>query len=324
MNQETLVLGLNPAWQRLFLLDELNLGEVRRMPRAVEFASGKGINCARVLQLLGGKLILAHFLGADYGDKIFDAVADSEIRQVPVWIASPTRICTTIVTNKDIQNKETTELIEPSPELTAQEMEDFKQSLKEIWDGVPRIALCGSSPKSFDMNALTQFDFTGKRLFIDAVKDIDGLLEKEVEVLKLNMEEYCELLQRLSIPLVTSSPQFWKISAMAVLERLPIKHIVVTDEENPVRVFFVLEGKLQILQLQPPTVEVVNCIGAGDSFLAGWIYADSLGLSVEECLVKATAVGSARCEVEQPWELTLARVSAMEKELADMVENITE
>ena len=115
--------------------------------------------------------------------------------------------------------------------------------------------------------------------FINAVKDIDGLLEKEVEVLKLNMEEYCELLQRLSIPLVTSSPQFWKISAMAVLERLPIKHIVVTDEENPVRVFFVLEGKLQILQLQPPTVEVVNCIGAGDSFLAGWIYADSLGLS---------------------------------------------
>ena len=105
---------------------------------------------------------------------------------------------------------------------------------------------------------------------------------------------------------------------------MPIKHIVVTDEENPVRVFFVLEGKLQILQLQPPTVEVVNCIGAGDSFLAGWIYADSLGLSVEECLVKATAVGSARCEVEQPWELSLARVSAMEKELADMVENITE
>lgn len=324
MNQETLVLGLNPAWQRLFILDELNLGEVRRMPRAVEFASGKGINCARVLQLLGGKMVLAHFLGTGYGDKIFDAVADSGIRQVPVWIASPTRICTTIVTNKDIQNKETTELIEPSPELTAQEMEDFQKSLQEIWDGVPRIALCGSNPKSFDMNVLTQFDFTGKRLYIDAVKDIDSLMQNGVEVLKLNMEEYSEFLQRLSIPLVTSSPQFWKISAMAVLERLPIKHLVITDEENPVRVFYVLESKLQILELQPPSVEIVNCIGAGDSFLAGWIYADSLGLSVEERLVKATAVASARCEVEQPWELSLARVTALEKELSELVENIVD
>lgn len=324
MNQETLVLGLNPAWQRLFILDELRLGEVRRIPRAIEFASGKGINCARVLQLLGGKIVLSHFLGTGYGNKIFDAIADTGIRQVPVWIASPTRICTTIVTNKDIQTKETTELIEPSPELTPQEMEDFRFSLEEIWESVPRIALCGSNPKSFDMNTLVNFDFSGKRLYIDAVKDIDGLLEKGVEVLKLNMEEYCELLQRLSIPLVTSSPQFWKIAATAVLERLPIRYLIVTDEENPVRVFYRLEGKLQILRLQPPSVEVVNCIGAGDSFLAGWIYADSLGLSVEECLVKATAVASACCEVEQPWEMSLERIAEMEKELSLIVESITE
>ncbi|MEE0875907.1 MAG: hypothetical protein UIH18_01300, partial [Fibrobacteraceae bacterium] len=46
--------------------------------------------------------------------------------------------------------------------------------------------------------------------------------------------------------------------------------------------------------------------------------------TVEECLVKATAVASARCEVEQPWEMSLERIAEMEKELSLIVESITE
>ncbi len=320
MNQKTLILGLNPAWQRLFMIDkELKLGEVHRLPQAVEYASGKGINCARLLQLLGGKPVLSHFLGAQFGERIFDAMAECDIEQVPVWIKAPNRICTTLVADS-----ETTELIEPSPQLTEKEMADFSQSLKDVWDSVPRIALCGTNPKGFDMQALLDFDFEGKRVFVDAVKDIDKLLEKGVELLKLNMDEYCELLQRMSIPQVTSSPQFWKMTAMLVLERLPIRRLVVTDEENPVRVFYTVENKFQSLRLEPPAIESVNCIGAGDSFLAGWIAADSEGLSIEECLARATATAVARCEVEQPWELDLARARALEQDLLPQIERVTD
>ena len=78
-----------------------------------------------------------------------------------------------------------------------------------------------------------------------------------------------------------------------------------------------MEKKFQGLLLQPPAIELKNDIGAGDSFFAGWLYADGKGLEFEESLVKATAVAVARCEVERPWNLRLERIEELEQELVD-------
>ncbi len=317
MPQEILILGLNPAWQRLFFLDKFTLGEVHRINKVEAYASGKGINCGRVLQLLGGTPLLMHFLGSDHGSRIFDELSACGIQQAPVWIKEPTRICTTIVSEG-----ESTELIEPSPVLSENENEDFLQTLNEYWASTQSVALCGSFPKGFKVDQINSLDFTGKKIFVDAIKDIDSWLEKGVELLKINMDEYCDLLSRLGIPQVFSSPQFWKMSATAVLERLPINNLVVTDEDAPVRAFRLVEKKFQGLELQPPTIQMKNDIGAGDSFFAGWLYADAQGLSFEECLVKATAVAVARCEVERPWNLKLERVDELEASLAEAVEKL--
>lgn len=319
MPQETLILGLNPAWQRLFFLEKFVPGSVHRVPKVEEYASGKGINCGRVLQLLGGNPLLMHFLGAEHGSRIFDELSMCGVQQAPVWIKAQTRICTTIVCDGD-----TTELIEPSPTISETENEDFIQTLNDQWASTQCVALCGSFPKSFNVSLINTLDFSGKRVFIDAINDIDAWLEKGVELLKINIDEYCKLLSRLGIPQVTSSPQFWKMTATAVLERLPIKNLVITAEDSPVRAFRLVEKKFQGFQLQPPAIQVQNDIGAGDSFFAGWLYADSLGLSFEECLVKATAVAVARCEVDRPWNLKLSHVSELEAELSPAVEKMGE
>ena len=234
-----------------------------------------------------------------------------------MWIKEPTRICTTVVSEGD-----TTELIEPSPILAENENEDFIQTLNEYWNSTQRVALCGSFPQGFNLGNINALDFAGKRVFVDAIEGIDEWLEKGVELLKINLQEYSKLLLRLGIPQVMSSPQFWKMSATAVLERLPIKNLVVTDEDSPVRAFRLVEKKFQGLQLQPPTIEVKNDIGAGDSFFAGWLYADGAAMDFEESLVKATAVAVARCEVDRPWNLSLERIAELEQELAPQVEKI--
>jgi 1-phosphofructokinase len=76
------------------------------------------------------------------------------------------------------------------------------------------------------------------------------------------------------------------------------------------------------VQIQPPQIQVNNRIGAGDSFFAGWLYADSMGMEFEECLVKATAVATARCEVDRPCNLKVERVAELESALADGVEKM--
>ena len=317
MPQETLILGLNPAWQRLFFVDKFTLGEVHRISKVEEYASGKGINCGRVLQLLGGSPLMMHFLGSEYGPRIFDELSACGISQAPVWIKEPTLICTTIVSEGD-----STELIEPSPILTPSENDDFIQNLNEYWNSTQNVALCGTFPQGFDVTLINNLDFTGKKVYIDAIENVDAWLAKGVELLKINLQEYCKLLSRLGIPQVMSSPQFWKMTATAVLERLPIKNLVVTDEESPVHAFRLVEKKFQELILQPTAVEVQNNVGAGDSFFAGWLYADSMGLDFEECLVKSTAVAVARCEVDKPWMLSLERIAELENELKSEVERI--
>ncbi|MBR4679509.1 MAG: carbohydrate kinase [Fibrobacter sp.] len=317
MSQEVLILGLNPAWQRLFYLDKFTPGEVHRIERVEEYGSGKGINCALVLRLLGGSPLMMHFLGSEHGSRIFDEISAYGIQQAPVWIKEPTRICTTIVSGGD-----STELIEPSPDLTEYENEDFIQTLNDYWSSTQCVALCGTFPQGFNIDQLNALDFTGKKIFVDAIEGIDTWLEKGVELLKINMQEYCKLLTRLGLPIVLSSPQFWKMTATAVLERLPIKALVVTDEDAPVRAFRLVEKKFQGVQIQPPQIQVNNRIGAGDSFFAGWLYADGMGMDFEQCLIKATAVATARCEVDRPCNLKLERVAEVEAMLVDAVEKL--
>ena len=216
MPQETLILGLNPAWQRLFFVDKFTLGEVHRVSKVEEYASGKGINCGRVLQLLGGSPLMMHFLGSEYGPRIFDEISACGINQAPVWIKEPTRICTTIVSEGS-----STELIEPSPIITPSENDDFIQSLNEYWNSTQSVALCGTFPQGFDVTLINNLDFAGKKIYIDAIENVDAWLAKGVELLKINLQEYCKLLSRLGIPQVMSSPQFWKMTPNLSVSNTP-------------------------------------------------------------------------------------------------------
>lgn len=84
------------------------------------------------------------------------------------------------------------------------------------------------------------------------------------------------------------------------------------------------EGKLQYWMLTPPKVQVVNDVGAGDSFLAGYLSAESDELPVANCLARATAVAAARCEADRPWNLNLERASALEQSLVPLVEKVND
>lgn len=50
-----------------------------------------------------------------------------------------------------------------------------------------------------------------------------------------------------------------------------------------------------------PAKKVVNTVGAGDSFIAGFLYGILNGWTVEQCLEKGAAVASSVVEVFEPW-----------------------
>ena len=56
-----------------------------------------------------------------------------------------------------------------------------------------------------------------------------------------------------------------------------------------------------IFQGRPPKIEVVNTVGAGDSFIAGFLYGILNGKSIDECLKKGAEVAASVVQVFEPW-----------------------
>jgi len=303
-----LILGLNPAWQKLFILDKLVPGAVHRLAPGREFASGKGINMGRVLAKLGCPSHLVQFAGGYTGERLLAEINSAKIAHTTVVTKAATRICTTLSDHTG----ESTELIEPSPELVAGEVDSLFQKMLPLWTAASRVALCGTAPTGFDWTRLGLLKREKRFLYLDAWTGIDPWLVQGVRLLKVNAEELARLLG------VASGGGVVDLFALAkvALERFPIETLVVTQGSRRVLVF----RKERVLSLNPPKARnFVNAIGAGDSFLAGWIAADSVGLSVEGCLARAVAVSSVRCEAELPWELDLERVHVVERQSLERI-----
>lgn len=317
---ELLVLGLNPAWQRLFALSSLHPGAVHRLPPAQEYASGKGVNCARVLAVLGVRACVAHYLGGASGERLRAELRCEGLEQLDEAIAAPTRICTTLaVAASETQPGSSTELIEPSPVVTAIEAQALRERLRAQWPRFRSVAVCGSFPAGCAGEALLDLPLQGKLLYIDAVQGVDAWMRQGVELLKVNAEELRAIMARLGMPFPTGENP-WRLAARELRSVWPVRTLVVTD--GAAGAYAVDVGERVWHVPTDSTVRLRNAIGAGDSFLAGWIQAATLGGTVAECLCAAMATAQARCEVDLPWEFAPTRQAALLADSRNVIREI--
>lgn len=104
-----LSLGLTPAWQQILQFDRLTVGEVNRARATHACALGKVLNVAAAVHSLGAAASLWCPIGGATGRQI---AADFRNLGIPArWleVATPTRVCTTLL---DAGTGATTELVE--------------------------------------------------------------------------------------------------------------------------------------------------------------------------------------------------------------------
>lgn len=358
--RELLVLGLNPAWQRLFSLPHaLVPGEVHRLPAVVEYASGKGINAARVLQTLGVRPVVAHFLGGATGDAIAAECARIDLAQLVAPLAEPTRICTTLAEpdalGRDLERANcstsgsmgtsdacaqnhglpraqvlnrsqgrSTELIERSPRVDETSSGSLMQTLAAQWARFGAVLICGTFPDGFEGDRLALLDWSDREVMIDAVRGCDALLQHGVALLKVNECEIRGIFQRLGLEFPTTSPhtaEFWGSLAQRLRNCWPVRDLVVT--RGAAGAVLVSSDGSVILLPGVSGLMVRNTIGAGDAFLAGWASTRQQNRPARECLVRAQAVALARCEVDLPWDFSADRVSFWESRCLDLLGDCT-
>ena len=140
-----LVVGPNPAVQRVLRFDALELGGVNRASGLDQYVGGKGQGAALALQLWApeeGPHAVAQFLGGESGRYVESALATAGLATITQQVAGPTRTCTTLLHDSGTN----TELIDPSDAVTEAEVAGLSARCAEAMRGYGVVALCGTQP----------------------------------------------------------------------------------------------------------------------------------------------------------------------------------
>ncbi len=276
---------LNPTLDRTLMVPELRLGEVNRARAVRDDLGGKGINVSRALQALGLPSTIVALLAGWTGKAMQEGLLSAGFDVVALEVPGETR---RNVTLRDEATNQTTKINEPGPALDP----DHAAALAERIAGLARPgdlwAFCGAlppaAPSNFYSRLIAIVQAAGARAFLDtsgaALKH--GLPARPFGV-KPNREEAAELLGR------RLEAGAGDIAAARALQAAGIEVVALSAGADGLTL--AMGGKLVVAR--PPRVPIASPIGAGDSALAGLLWAVSEACDPVECARRAVACGAA-------------------------------
>jgi 1-phosphofructokinase len=277
-----LVVGPNPAWQKVFVFGEFRPGQVNRASQSLTLASGKGINAAKVLKRLGHEVSVLQVIGGNNGQRILDACARMGLASLHVDVPEETRMCVTLADGRG----ETSELIEPF-RISAPVVERLLALLPREPEAFDAIALLGTVPPGSGEGL---YDAVLDRLrprvsVIDAWQGVSLPCFAKATCAKMNRAEFGELRARFAE--LGKSP-----GASGPGSALPGLFLVTSGAGEA----SVVRAGVTEARIRPPGLgQVANAIGAGDTVTAGVAHFLLAGLSPVEAFRRALAMGSASC-----------------------------
>ena len=297
MAKGILVVGMNPVWQRIIFLPQLEVGKVNRASEVIHCASGKGLNYSKVLKHFGADPLLAGFAGGDRGVKFIKDVNKLEIESIYIQTESMTRSCTTVISENP---HSVTEIIDPSPLITKEEAENLLEKIKEVSDDYGAIIMSGTHPNGMPQNIYKEIlgCFKGKLSVIDAYMEIKSILETGPKMMKINKSELFTITGKNEIDQ----------AAAHCFNQFKIEYLGVTD--GPSEAFLYNKRSKYIYQI--PDVKVLNSTGAGDAVGAATVYKNFIEQEdMDVAFHFGLACGLASCETNLPSEFSLDRANEL-------------
>lgn len=247
---------------------------------------GGGINVARVIHRLGGDCLAICPLGGASGQRLRRLLADEGVASHCIDIAGETRESFTV---RELSTGRDFRFVLPGPELAAAEWQACLDAVEAEARPGDFVVASGSlppgAPADFHARVAHRARAAACRVAVDASgPPLAAALDAGVDLVKPSLRELRELT---GLPLATEA------------DRLTAARALVRDRRaGIVALSLGAEGALVVsadaeLRAPPVQVEVATTVGAGDSFLAGMVFALARGESLQEAFRMGMAASAA-------------------------------
>ncbi len=285
--QHTVTVTFNPAIDLTGSVADFASGKVNRVTNAHSRAAGKGINVAKVLRDLGSQVTVSGFLGRENDTPFTQFFEQNQFEQAFVSVEGQTRSNIKLVDN----DSTVTDINFAGFTVTEDNIDQLEQQLLALAEHYDQFVFAGSLPQNLAPEIvaewITMLRQQGKKVALDSSQ---AMLQAGVScspwLIKPNEHELSQLL---GCELTTVAQC---IEALPKLEQYNIEHVLISMGAEGV----LWHNQGQTLLAVPPKVSVASTVGAGDSLVAGFVWAQqqmqSAGWSKQQVLSFATAVGA--------------------------------
>lgn len=276
-----LTLTPNPSLDLTYELDELVRGEVQRAGSVSVEAGGKGINVSRNLVANGADSRAVAPVGGPSGEQFLSLIEGIEIELIQVPVAGQVRMNVSLSEHDGVGTK----INAAGPELSEGELDLLLEKTHDAAWGAKWVAVCGSltpgAPKNLYARVISVAREAGCRSAVDSSgPPLVAALEAGPDLIKPNLEELAELVGRELTTfgdVLEAGKEIRGRGVGTVLVSLGADGAILLDEDGA-------------LHAGTPPFTPRSTVGAGDSLLAGFLFAAG---DREAALIEAVAWGAA-------------------------------
>ena len=276
---------LNPALDKTVRVPNFAIDQVNRITWLRQDAGGKGINVSKVIAKLGGESTAIAVLAGQTGQWIANALVENNIEVQAITVPGETRTNLKVV---DTEGGTNTDINEPGPEVTDSVLEQALVDVISKTSAGDIVVLSGSLPRGASVDTYGRWTSALRNAGLKVYLDADGAalsagLEQKPYFTKPNDHELSAMLGRKLVDLDAIAAAASEIVAGG------IDTVCVSMGSNGA----VYATANEVWYAGPVKVKVGSTVGAGDSVVAAFAFADAQGLSTEDTLRLAMATGAA-------------------------------
>ena len=283
-----LTVTLNPAIDKILILDTFEVHKLHRMQpgeMSMVSAGGKGVNIARTLAKMGNEVIASGFAGEHAGHLLCDTIRQDGITTNFIFTQGATRTNISIL---DRQNETLTMINDFGQEIPEEDVTFFLGNYERLLSRVKLIVIAGSLPPGISPTIYHEMISRARRHKIKVVvhtspKYTETMMKDAPFLINPDMRSDHTLFGQ---P-VDGIDQFMEAGRKILDQCRETEFVLFTHRiENGV---VVTREKGYIMR--PKDLNIVNMLGYGDAYLAGFIHAYLQQRPTPEVLRYASAAG---------------------------------